>query len=237
MTEYLCGDLQKPPVTSPTMWNFLLPSMEISRGRAVIQEYRCKWSLSVVFGSVMSFANYDALRVDTSPVSRHKLFTVQGRQQLTLFHGSPTWLPLRVVELRASGVHALVIKMPRVGHHFGSACAVLHDVTGVGGVGRRLDSCLRLEMLHVAICSLHHALLSAGCVWLVSDECLEFLESFHFIPPLRYDCGDWISEIRRHDLIKMFEGGMWSRCRLLVFAYGRSISSLRVVGVFREWLL
>ena len=179
--------------------------MDTSRGRALIQEYRFTWSLSVGFRSIISFADYDALRVDARPGSRYKVCTVQGRHKLTLFHGSPSCLPLPEVELRATGVHGLAIKMPRVLHYFGSACAGLHDFPGVGGVGRRLESCLRLEMLHATMCALHNEFKSAGIVWIVSDDCLEFLESFEFIPPLRYERGDQVSEIRREDQVKILK--------------------------------
>ena len=179
--------------------------MDNSRGRDLIHEYRCTWLLSVGFKSTIPFVDYDALCVDVSPGSRYKVCTVQGRQKLTLYHGSPTWLPLPEVALRATGVHGLPIKMPRVIHFFGGACAGLHDFTGVGGVGRRLDSCLRLEMLHATMCALHHEYISAGCVWLVSDECLEILESFEFIPPLRYERGDQVSEIRREDPVNILK--------------------------------
>ena len=114
--------------------------------------------------SIIWFADYDALRVDVSPGSRYKVCTAQGRQKLTLFHGSLTWLPLPEVSLRANGVHGLSIKMPRVLHSFGGASAGLPDFTGVGGVSRRLDSCLRLEMLHTTMCALYHEYISAGCV-------------------------------------------------------------------------
>ena len=190
MSEYLCGDIEKPPITSPKIWNYSLPSVDNLRGHALIQEYRCTWSFSMGFGSMFSFADYNALRMDAIPDIRYKLCTVQGGRQRMFFHRSPTWLLLPGVALRASGVHGLAIKMPRVLHYFGGACAGLHDLTCVRGVGRRLDSCLRLDMLHATICALHHEFISVGCVWLASDkclDCLEFLESFEFIPPLRHD--------------------------------------------------
>ena len=172
------------------MWNYLLPSVDNSRGCDLIHEYRCTWSLSVGFKSIISVVDYDAFRVNFSPGSRYKVGPVPGRQKRTFFQGSPTGLPLPEVALRATGVHGLVIRMPRVLHYFGGACAGLHDFTGIEGVGWRLDSCLRLEMLHATMCALPHENISAYCVRVASNDCLELLESFEFILPFRYQRGD-----------------------------------------------
>lgn len=92
-----------------------------------------------------------------------------------LFDGSPAWLPLPRVALNATGFRILAIKMPQMLRSFGNALAGLHNFTGVEIVSWRLDSCLGLEMLLAIMFALHHELVSAGCVCIVSDECVETL--------------------------------------------------------------